>query len=94
MVAFDVLILGGDVDSVADLADALSELGHVYLLPPAAAVARYEGETVGFTTDHFRIHVAEHEAIAALDAMHVYRKLFLPDTLVVAEVSKIAIVAL
>ena len=96
MVAFDVLMMGAGVSaqSVVNAVDAFSDLGHVYLLPPVAAVVQDEGETAGVTAHHLRIHVPHDEAIAALDTMHAYRELVLPQAFIVVEVAKINVVVL
>src|ERR1035438_6152983 len=59
MVAFDVLMMGAGVSaqSVVNAVDAFSDLGHVYLLPPVAAVVQDEGETAGVTAHHLRIQI-------------------------------------
>jgi hypothetical protein len=94
LVALDVLLSGVPSSSVGSALSAFSEIGVVYLYPPVAAVVQDEGEPVGVTTHHFRIHVALDEVAEALATMRAYRELVLPDASFVVEVCSVMVVAL
>lgn len=95
MAALDVLIMGEvSARQVAGAADAFSDFGRVYLLPAAHAVVQDEGEAVGVLAHHFRIHLPAAGAGAALDAVHAYHELVIPEAFIVAELASVAVMIL
>lgn len=102
MVRLDVTLIGcakkdGNLlsfEQIADAATAFSGLGQVFHQPPCAAIVQIDGETLGVTAHRLCIHVQSSQVLRALDTVHSYRSLVLPDAYVIAEVASIMVVGL
>lgn len=79
---------------VADAASAFSSIGQVFHQPAGAAVVHHEGRTYGMLAHRLRIHIPHDQVLKALDTVHSYRELVLPDAFVFAEIANITVVAL
>jgi hypothetical protein len=81
-------------EQIADAATAFSSLGQVFHQPACAAIVQMDGETLGVTAHRLRIHVERAKVLRALDTVHSYRELVLPDAYVIAEVANVMVVGL
>src|SRR5438270_651566 len=102
MAMLDVVLMGwpqkgGELLTFAQVADAgaaFSSIGQVFHQPACAAIVHVKGEVQGLEAHRLRIHVPRTRVLQALDTVHSYRELVLPNAYVMAEIANVMVVAL